>query len=200
MSEAAPDNDAIPTAGGAARVLTFGYGSNMCLGRMQWRVPSLHFRCVAELRGYRLVFNKTSTDRSGKANVIVGTNQDKTLGVVFGVAKEHEQRLRDYEAGYNPQMMTVYDVASGESREVSVYIAGINKIQAGLRPYTWYRRHIVCGGGHWGLDPKYLRTIEAALAYEDPDQDRTACELSFPCDRVLTDDELRWHDEHPCHR
>jgi hypothetical protein len=165
---------------------------------MQWRVPSLEFRCVAELRAYRLVFNKTSTDRSGKANIVVGTDEDKTLGIVFSVAKEDERRLRDCEAGYDPQSMTVYDVATGDTREVSVFIARATKTQAGLRPYTWYRRHIVCGGRHWGLDAKYLLEIGSTQADEDLDPNRTACELSFPCDRVLTDDERRWHDEHPC--
>ncbi len=65
---------------------TFGYGSNMCLGRMRCRVPSACPVVVAELGGYELVFRKRSDDRSAKGYAKwTGKPADRVLGVVFEV-------------------------------------------------------------------------------------------------------------------
>ena len=120
----------------------------MCLGRLQWRVPSAKFVTIAELRGYRLVFNKKSRDGSGKANVKPGTDSDKTLGVIFSLDNNDVQRLREDEAGYEERKgETVYDVGTGEPSQVSIFIAKADQTEAGRHPYACYRPTLCPGEG-----------------------------------------------------
>ncbi len=63
-------------------LLTFGYGSNMCVGRMHRRVESIAFVAVGVLSGFRFVINKLSEDGSAKGNITPDPE-----GHVFGVSK-----------------------------------------------------------------------------------------------------------------
>jgi hypothetical protein len=175
-------------------IFTFGYGSNMCLGRMTCRVPSASPVAVAELRGYRFLFNKRSTkDRSAKGNVIKsGDPSDRVLGVVFDVLESEMHWLDEAEglnAGYKVEHMALAEVGAGRRFIARTYLAETEYIDAQRLPFTWYKRHVVEGARHFQLDPEYIAAIESFDAETDPDPTRVERELKFLCDRQLSDAE-----------
>jgi hypothetical protein len=66
----------------------FAYGSNMCSGRFRtYRVHPEGAGRIALLTGYRLLFNKESTDGSGKANVEAQVGA-QVWGVLYSIPIE----------------------------------------------------------------------------------------------------------------
>ncbi len=177
------------------RILTFGYGSNMCFGRMKDRVPSLEFDAIGEIRAYRLVLNKVSKDGSAKGNVIAGEAADVTYGVVYSLDQEHRVALDKAEGaghGYDAtDGIVVHNSATGEEYEnpVIIYIATRGYTAERLLPYSWYKRHIVEGALHFGLPSTYVSLLASLPAVEDPDRARDAMNRLYPCNRVLTAEE-----------
>jgi gamma-glutamylcyclotransferase len=177
----------------AGHVFTFGYGSNMCLGRLKCRVPSAEPVATAELRGFRLVFNKRSADGSAKANV-ESTNDpaDYVLGAVFDLLSGEVEWLDDAEglgAGYKARDVSVTELGTGRRFVATTYVAEDTYIVNDRRPYTWYKRHIVEGARHFGLPDEYIANIEGQDADEDADEQRSSRQRRFPCDRDLSEDE-----------
>src|SRR5690606_34185064 len=66
------------------RFRTFAYGSNMLSARLKQRCPSARALGVAQLSGYALRWHKSSTDGSGKCDV-VHDNARTVFGVVFEI-------------------------------------------------------------------------------------------------------------------
>ena len=82
----------------------FAHGSNMCSGR--FRAYGVHPEGAgrsALLTGYRLVFNKKSTDGSGKGNVEVceGT---QVWGVLYSLPDADLHTLDEGEVGYRSRL------------------------------------------------------------------------------------------------
>jgi len=187
-------------------VFTFGYGSNMCLGRMCCRVPSAEKVALAVLRGYKFAFNKRSASAvgdsaSGKANAVkTETSADRVLGVVFEVQEDEMLLLDEAEGrdkGYLREELTVTEVGDNRSFRALTYIAEEGYINGSLQPFSWYKRHVVEGAKHFGLDAAYVAEIEAFQSKADQYRSRSSKELRFPCDRKLTDAEQVGLD---CHR
>src|SRR5438552_1905231 len=90
---------------------TFGYGSNMCLGRLRCRVPSACPVSVAELAGFEFAFQKRSADKSSKGDARrTGKQADRVLGVVFEVERSQLKLLDEAEgkgSGYRVRWLTV---------------------------------------------------------------------------------------------
>src|SRR3954469_2174360 len=107
-------------------MLYFAYGSNMCTGRLQGRVPSANPVRNARLGGHTFHFHKRSTDGSGKGNAFAtGNNADVVWGVVFEIAPSEKPALDRAEGlghGYNEAVATV---ASQDANplEVVMYVA-----------------------------------------------------------------------------
>jgi hypothetical protein len=187
-------------------VFTFGYGSNMCLGRLCCRVPSAEKVAVAVLRRYKFAFNKRSASAggesaSGKANAFeTDASADRVLGVVFEVREDEMLWLDEAEGrdqGYLREELTVTEVGGNRSFKALTYVAEEGYIDDNLQPFSWYKRHVVEGAKHFGLDAAYVAEIEAFQPKEDQSRSRTSKELQFPCDRKLTDAE---RVELDCHR
>lgn len=167
-------------------MLTFAYGSNMCLGRLVCRVPSATFMAVGVLHGFVLRFNKRSEDHSGKGNAVpTGQAGDAVWGVVFEFDRRDESRLDHAEGvgnGYTKRHVSV-DV-NGSLHEPAIYIAEDERyIDNGLAPYDWYLRHVLEGARHHGLPAVYIAMLQGVSAIPDRDLDRRARELSYPCNR-----------------
>ncbi|WP_235272578.1 MULTISPECIES: gamma-glutamylcyclotransferase [Halomonadaceae] len=47
----------------------------------------------------------------------------------------------------------------------------------GMRPYMWYKHHVVAGAREHGLPAAYVRALESIEARTDPDNERHAREL-----------------------
>lgn len=181
-------------------LFTFGYGSNMCLGRIQCRIPSATPIAVAELRGFKFAFHKKSQSKSGKANAFrTGSHADRVLGVVLQLHETELQWLHDAEGlgdGYDVEEVTVREVGGPRTFRALAYIAQSAYVDDNLLPFTWYKRHVIEGARHFGLDPVYIGDVEKLQAKEDPVRSRAENELRYPCDRELTRTE---HGELNCH-
>ena len=58
----------------------------------------------------------------------------------------------------------------GRRRKVLTYLAAPEAIDDNLKPYGWYKDHVLISATEHGLPEDYVAEfIEAALAIEDPD-------------------------------
>ena len=78
--------------------LYFAYGSNMLTRRLSARTPSAVPPATAYVDGYRLTFDKVSTDGSGKCDIEATRNAaDRVWGVLFRIATAEAADLDDAE-------------------------------------------------------------------------------------------------------
>src|SRR5438270_10529759 len=107
-------------------MLTFGYGSNMCYGRIRFRLPHVQHIAVASLSGYSFRFHKRSRDGSAKADAL-RTNDagDVVWGVIFEVSVSEKKALDQAEGlghGYSEAQVVASDLA-GKQYDTSIYVA-----------------------------------------------------------------------------
>lgn len=160
-------------------IIYFAYGSNMSQRRLRARVPSAEFLGVGVLGSHALAFHKISTkDGSGKCDIVESENET-VYGALFEIAEAELPDLDAYEGigqGYERQTVEVED-SLGQYVEASTYVA--TSIDPSLRPYTWYKRHVLEGAREARLPLTYLRRIEEAEATEDPNTERASRELAI---------------------
>jgi len=65
----------------------------------------------------------------------------------------------------------------GHPIDAWTYVA--TRTDPSLRPYTWYKRHVLEGAREARLPLAYLHMIELTAAIEDPDAERARGELSL---------------------
>lgn len=122
------------------------------------------------LFGYRLVFNKKRTiDNSGKANVERREGSD-VWGVLYTIPDGDLHTLDEGEGGYHREQLSV-GLPDNTNTDAWVYIATRPTHDAGLRPYTWYKRFLVEGAREHSLPPEYiaeLKRIEAVQSLTLP--------------------------------
>ncbi|MYL25128.1 gamma-glutamylcyclotransferase [Halomonas alkaliantarctica] len=160
-------------------MLCFAYGSNMSTHRLAARIPA-RFMATALLPGYRLAFHQRSGDGSGKCDIVPASTQAAVYGVIWDVASHHKPTLDQYEGlghAYEETWLTVSDLASSQQYEVQAYVG---KITAhGMRPYGWYKHHVLAGAREHSLPLAYIRALERIEAFNDPDAERHAREMAL---------------------
>jgi hypothetical protein len=159
-------------------MLYFAYGSNMATPRLGARLDRVEFVDVATLRGHRLAFHMAGDDGSAKCAAFY-------TGVVFGIVARVQRRLDSIEGlgvGYAQKQVRV-TARQGGRLEAFTYCA--MRIADGLRPFAWYRGHVLHGAGEHGLPADYIRGIEAVEAVADPDAGRHAAEMAIYDSRVV---------------
>lgn len=160
-------------------MLCFCYGSNMSQRRLQARVPSARFVAVAELPGHRLRFHKSATDGSAKCDAEeTGNPEDRVIGVVYEIADAEKPDLDRHEAlgfGYDEKQV-VLTTGTGSLRAWMYYATRIN---ASLKPFHWYKDHVLIGARENGLPAEYIARIEAVASIDDPKPERHDRELSI---------------------
>lgn len=161
-------------------IFYFSYGSNMSTPRLTNRVPSARVVSIAQLRLHRLKFHKKSRDGSGKCDVEYTSNaNDLVYGVVFQISASEKKELDRKEGlgnGYKEKTVSVI-TQNGEILETVTYYA--TSIDSTLKPYDWYKEHVLRGAREHGLPPGYIASIEAVNAIADPDKSRYEKELSI---------------------
>jgi hypothetical protein len=161
-------------------MLYFAYGSNMSTPRIVERVPSTTFHSVATLPGYVMKFNKHSVDGSAKCNIEnTGKPDDVVHGVVFNLLAEEKPWLDHYEGlghGYDAIDLTV-QVGDGKELEVYAYIG--RDLDESIKPYHWYKEHVLRGAREHRLPEDYIYSIEAVKSMTDPDPSTSERELSI---------------------
>jgi gamma-glutamylcyclotransferase len=162
-------------------ILYFAYGSNMATQRLRARIASARRVCIASLSGHRLAFHKVSdSDRSGKCDAShTGDPSDRVLGVVYSLAHGAFTALDRFEGrgvGYERRCLTVHSTL-GEALEAEVYLA--TRIDPSLRPFDWYKEHVLRGAVAAALPAPYIASIDAVAAQLDPDPQRRRRELAI---------------------
>lgn len=151
----------------------FAYGSNMATARLQKRMPNAKPLGVATLTGHALRFHKRSKDNSAKCDAYAtGDNGDAVIGVLFKFDPAERSALDAAEGagkGYDAKIVTVTN-GQGRRRKVLTYLASQGAIDDALKPYTWYKDHVLAGAREHDLPADYVADcIEAVAAVEDPD-------------------------------
>ena len=154
-------------------MLYFSYGSNMSRKNLTDWVPSATFVAVATLAKHVLKFHKVSNDGSGKCDVSETANRnDQVIGVVFDISESEKPELDRKEGlhyGYEEKTVVVNSL-NGESMEATTYYA--TNCDSSLKPYHWYKEHVLRGAKENNLPEEYIRNIKGIEATEDPDQHR----------------------------
>lgn len=154
----------------------FAYGSNMLGRRLRAsnRAPSARVIATGYLDGFRLTFDKASTDGSGKCDAEeTGSASDRVHGVVFEVERNDEAALDAVEGvkyGYRKGRVLV--TAPTGVFDCATYLATAK--EAALRPYHWYKQLVVAGAVENDLPVPYVEWLRSVESMEDSDERRRA--------------------------
>ena len=163
------------------RKVYFAYGSNMSVQRLKARVPSAKPFGIGTLDDHRLMFRKKSKrDCSAKCDIAPDIGST-VLGVLFKIDPGEEKALDGAEGlgkGYCKKDVDVSD-ARGRHVRAFTYCADSKHIQATLRPYTWYVKHVLAGAEEAKLPKWYIDDLKKVEAVVDPDPDREKRELAI---------------------
>lgn len=155
----------------------YAYGSNMFCKRFKDRISSAKVIGIGILHNHRLAFHKISEDGSGKCDV-VPSESDTVYGIVFEINKKQKTKLDRLEGlgkGYAEKTVVVELMESGETICAVTYYA--TNIDPKLKPYTWYKKHVLTGATEAKLPPDYITDIKNVQTDKDPDKKREAKEL-----------------------
>jgi hypothetical protein len=148
------------------KMLYFAYGSNMLSKRLRApeRAPSAVFVGIGFVCGYRLTFDKVSSDGSGKCDIEAKDNSEyKVYGVLFeiiGSEKTQLDRAEGLGEGYREERIEVITL-SGPC-DAFTYVAA--KKEPALLPYHWYKALVIAGATEHNLPQPYiewLRTLDS---------------------------------------
>lgn len=159
--------------------LYFAYGSNMLTRRLRARTPSatvIETGCVV---GYRLTFDKVSTDGSGKADMEhTGNPTDRIYGVLYEIANSEEGALNRAEGlglknGYRKDDNIQVRIAESTIR-AKAYIATATAKDPAYRPYHWYKAIVIAGAVEHNLPAAYIEWLRTVDSQADPNATRRA--------------------------
>jgi hypothetical protein len=128
----------------------FAYGSNMSLARMQARIAGAVSLGPGVVRGWRFACNTLGFDGSAKANVLPAIHpkalppadsSSQVWGVVYRLPRVALHQLDRLEGGYRRWLVGVR-TARGALR---CHIYWSERLTEQLRPYDWYRDHMLTG-------------------------------------------------------
>lgn len=146
------------------RFLYFAYGSNMSTVRLRGRTPSARPVCIGRLPHHRRLWHKRGRDGSGKCDVVfAGADSDEAVwGVLFEIDEAEKAALHRAEGlgiGYLEKIVAVLTEAG--VRHAMTYQAKPGQTDATLRPFAWYKAHVVRGAREHRLPADCVRELEA---------------------------------------
>lgn len=159
----------------------FAYGSNMSTARLRARVPSARVLGPGRLPGHALRFHKSSeADGSAKCDACHTADAGDTVqGVVFRIdpgERPHLDRAEGLGVGYAVKEVAVH-LDGGDRVAAFTYYAVA--IDPRLRPYHWYKEHVLRGALEHGLPEPYVEVIRAVESCSDPQAERHRRELAI---------------------
>ncbi|NNE38679.1 MAG: gamma-glutamylcyclotransferase [Gammaproteobacteria bacterium] len=163
-----------------SKLLYFAYGSNMSMPRLTSRVPSARAITSAKLVGHNFTFHKISITGSGKCHIACTNNPDDIVwGIVFEILAIEKILLDEKEdlgRGYNVKQVSV----SGKNGEIiSAFTYYGLVLESSLKPFIWYKEHVLRGAEEHDLPPDYIKVIQAFKSIPDPDKKIHEHELSI---------------------
>lgn len=160
-------------------MLCFCYGSNMSQRRLRARVPSARFVAVADLPAHRLRFHKSTRDGSAKCDAEETGNPDhRVIGVIYEIADHEKPDLDRHEAlgfGYDEKQVE----AITEQGRFHAWMYYATRIDESLKPFHWYKDHVLIGARENSLPADYIAQIEAVESINDPKPERHERELAI---------------------
>ena len=164
-------------------IFYFAYGSNMSTPRINRRIQSATVLSSACLAGHCLRFRKKSVDGSAKCDIeYTQVGEDRVHGVVYEIPAREKTVLDRFEGlgnGYEDKQVSII-VHGSEVITATTYFA--THIDASLKPYHWYKEHVLRGAYEHALPGDYVATIETVHSVHDPDTDKHTAELSIYSD------------------
>ena len=145
--------------------LYFAYGSNLSRRRLAERIGAPEALGAASLDDHRLVFNKPSSDGSGKANLVPDPGHI-AWGVLWRIRAKTWPTLDGFEPGYTRTPCRVRD-ASGGRHEAQVYLWSSPGPKQ--KPFAGYLAYLVEGAREHGLPADFIRLLAAVPSRPDPD-------------------------------
>ncbi len=165
-------------------MLYFAYGSNMSAARLKERVPSASALETGFLYGHTLAFHKVGRkDGTGKCDAHhTGAPSDYLMGVIYRIDPDHLSSLDRIEGlgnGYKAKDVTIMSVSDKKIKAFTYIATNINE---DLKPFHWYKHHVLCGARENNLPSDYIEKISLVESIDDPDQDRVEKEMSIYSD------------------
>ena len=159
----------------------FSYGSNMSSRRLLARVPSAVKLGVGRLANHELRFHKIgSRDGSAKCDAFeTGHAQHVIHGVVFTIDALHKSWLDHHEGlgqGYEVKSVEIIMDDGSVIKAFTYYATNIN---ADLKPFDWYKQHVLIGAKEHGLPDAYIESLAAISVIPDVNLDRQQQELAI---------------------
>ena len=158
----------------------FAYGSNMLKSRVndQERCPKASLIGSAVLGGYIIRFNKSSSDGSGKCNIVKCTSTDsEVLGILYEIDEAEFIVLDKVESGYCRELVALKSQDTSNVLEAQTYIAKPQAIDDSIAPYEWYKALVIAGALEHEFPEKYINTLRQFSSKRDPDEKRRNREL-----------------------
>lgn len=161
-------------------MLYFAYGSNMSVARLTKRVPSASPIESGLLYGHKLIFHKISKDDSGKCDTYETKNPlDCLEGVLYRIDPAHRRLLDKIEmSAYGYQVKDV-TIETGSDKGVLAFTYYATKIKKDLKPYHWYKHHVISGAEENDLSTEYIDKILSVESLNAPDTGRSDLQLSI---------------------
>ena len=159
-------------------MLYFSYGSNMSANRLRSRVNSAKPIGACRLDGHRLAFHKKSKDGSAKCDALfTECSSDVVHGVVYRIDPNQKSLLDRAEGcgfGYEEKSVVV---SLTDSSRVDAFTYYATSIDSSLKPYSWYRHHVLTGADEHNLPQEYVDQILKTKIKTDLDRDRQEREM-----------------------
>lgn len=119
-------------------------------------------------------------DSSGKCDACkTGNDKDFVYGVVYEISDRDKPELdRREDLGYGYGEKTVEVVSAGHRlfRAITYYAIRIDPL---LKPFHWYKEHVLIGAKENGLPETYIQMLSAVVSVDDPVQVRCKKELAI---------------------
>ena len=145
----------------------------MSTARIRSRVPSAKVVAVAKLAQHKLKFHKASKDGSAKCDILRTEDyKDVVYGVIFEVGEAEKldlDRIEGLGFGYDEKEIQVITLEEDEMTAITYFAT---KIDAQLKPYHWYKEHVLRGARENHLPDDYVVEIEKIEAIDDPNHER----------------------------
>ena len=161
-------------------MLYFSYGSNMSERRLKDRVPSAKKICKAFLRKHDLRFHKKGMDGSGKCDACFeGNHGNLVIGVLYEIDEAGKNLLDRREGLGNGYDEKFVEVITPNDDILKAVMYSATKIDRGLKPFIWYREHVLRGALENNFPGEYIDKIRSVEAIPDPDLERERREMNI---------------------
>ena len=161
-------------------LIYFAYGSNMSLPRLSSRISIIERLGAAQLPSHQLAFHKVGSDFSAKCDIVfTGQETDCVHGIAYNISLQDKTILDKIEglgSGYDEKSVQLVLNNGDSSNAVSYYATHIDST---LKPFHWYKQHVLHGAKENSLPSAYIESIEKISSENDPDIKRNKRELSI---------------------